>query len=185
MDNNIEVLEEVLDVLEDEKKKFYNLVDQNDFRIEEINSYFRKLSEREDEDYKVFSPRNVENTHREQIQADKNEKKKYEEENAEYFKKIEFLKNLIDKVNVVIANLQSENKDGIKPEPTESDVSDGAENGEDDLYKKKMNEKDIDVIEGEYRHAAYQILNCVSYITPDAERAKIELTALAKKLLND
>lgn len=35
----------------------------------------------------------------------------------------------------------------------------------------------------EKTHIAHQILNCVSYITPDAERAKIELTALSKKLM--
>ena len=41
MNNNIEVLEEVLDVLEDERKHFLDLVNQNEFRMEEINSYLR------------------------------------------------------------------------------------------------------------------------------------------------
>ena len=60
MKENIQVLEEVLDVLEEEKRKFYNLIRQNNFRIEEINSYLKELSKKEDEDFKVFSPRNVE-----------------------------------------------------------------------------------------------------------------------------
>ena len=34
MKENIQVLEEVLDVLEEEKRKFYNLIRQNNFRIE-------------------------------------------------------------------------------------------------------------------------------------------------------
>ena len=162
MNNNIEVLEEVLDVLEDERKHFLDLVNQNEFRMEEINSYLRELSKSEDEDFKVFSPRNVENMHREQIEADVSEKKKYEEENKEYLKKISFLKKLIDKVNIVIANLQ------YVEEP--------------DIPEENKNE-DKDTLESD--HIAHQILNCVSFIIPDADRAKVELTALAKKLSDD
>ena len=162
MNNNIEVLEEVLDVLEDERKHFLDLVNQNEFRMEEINSYLRELSKSEDEDFKVFSPRNVENMHREQIEADVSEKKKYEEENKEYLKKISFLKKLIDKVNIVIANLQYEE--------------------EPDIPEENKNE-DKDTLESD--HIDHQILNCVSFIIPDADRAKVELTALAKKLSDD
>lgn len=162
MNNNIEVLEEVLDVLEDERKHFLDLVSQNEFRMEEIDSYLRELSKSEDEDFKVFSPRNVENMHREQIEADVSEKKKYEEENKEYLKKISFLKKLIDKVNIVIANLQYEE--------------------EPDIPEENKNE-DKDTLESD--HIAHQILNCVSFIIPDADRAKVELTALAKKLSDD
>lgn len=162
MNNNIEVLEEVLDVLEDERKHFLDLVNQNEFRMEEINSYLRELSKSEDEDFKVFSPRNVENMNREQIEADVSEKKKYEEENKEYLKKISFLKKLIDKVNIVIANLQYEE--------------------EPDIPEENKNE-DKDTLESD--HIAHQILNCVSFIIPDADRAKVELTALAKKLSDD
>ena len=162
MNNNIEVLEEVLDVLEDERKHFLDLVNQNEFRMEEINSYLRELSKSEDEDFKVFSPRNVENMHREQIEADVSEKKKYEEENKEYLKKISFLKKLIDKVNIVIANLQYEE--------------------EPDIPEENKNE-DKDTLESD--HIAHQILNCVSFIILDADRAKVELTALAKKLSDD
>lgn len=132
MNNNIEVLEEVLDVLEDERKHFLDLVNQNEFRMEEINSYLRELSKSEDEDFKVFSPRNVENMHREQIEADVSEKKKYEEE----------------------PDIPEENKN-----------------------------EDKDTLESD--HIAHQILNCVSFIAPDADRAKVELTALAKKLSDD
>ena len=162
MNNNIEVLEEVLDVLEDERKHFLDLVNQNEFRMEEINSYLRELSKSEDEDFKVFSPRNVENMHREQIEADVSEKKKYEEENKEYLKKISFLKKLIDKVNIVIANLQYEEEPDIPEE-----------------------NKNVDKDTLESDHIAHQILNCVSFIIPDADRAKVELTALAKKLSDD
>ena len=224
MKENIQVLEEVLDVLEEEKRKFYNLIRQNDFRIEEINSYLKELSKKEDEDFKVFSPRNVENIHREQIEADTSEMKKYEEENAVYNKKIEALKVLIDKVDIVISNLhvfkkrEEQYDDGLLPDfetaedtidiekKTGNDVSDDkGDKSIPDLDKKikklkddkiEKNQTEINEVEEdgaevdkekkndlEKTHIAHQILNCVSYIIPDAERAKIELTALSKKLM--
>ena len=224
MKENIQVLEEVLDVLEEEKRKFYNLIRQNNFRIEEINSYLKELSKKEDEDFKVFSPRNVENIHREQIEADTSEMKKYEEENAVYNKKIEALKVLIDKVDIVISNLhvfkkrEEQYDDGLLPDfetaedtidiekKTGNDVSDDkGDKSTPDLDKKikklkddkiEKNKTEINEVEEdgaevdkekkndlEKTHIAHQILNCVSYIIPDAERAKIELTALSKKLM--
>lgn len=180
MRENIEVLEEVLDVLEEEKRKVYNLVNQNEFRIEEINSYLRELSKKEDEDFKVFSPRNAENIHREQIEADTSEKKKYEEENAAYHKKIDSLKVLIDKVNIVIGNLHvfDEKEEEMSVE-NEKSVENMGVNNTDNIVEEDI----LDGDEGERVHIAHQILNCVSFITPDAERAKIELTALSKKLM--
>lgn len=170
MDKNIEVLEEVLKVLEEEKKKFYDLVDENDFRIEQINSYLRELSKKEEDNYKVFSPRSAENVHREQIEADISKKEKYEAENAEYQKKIEFLKSLMDKVNAVIENLKMEKE---KAERQRAD----AESEKPDTI-----EEFSDTDNKEQEHIAHQILNCVSYIVSDAERARVELTAIAEKM---
>lgn len=170
MDKNIEVLEEVLDVLEEEKKKFYDMVDENDFRIEQINSYLRELSKKEEDNYRVFSPRSTENVHREQIEADISKKEKYEAENSEYQKKIEFLKSLVDKVNAVIENLKME-KEKAEQQRAESE-------GE----KSDTVEKFSDIDNKEQEHTAHQILNCVSYIVSDAERARVELTAIAEKM---
>lgn len=155
MDKNIEVLEEVLNLLDEEKKKFYDKINENDFKIEEINSYLRELSRNEDDDFKAFSPRNSENRHHDRIEADTAEKENCEKKNAEYQKKIEFLKNLMDKVNAVIETMQIEEKNI---------------------------EQYSDIENLEQDHIANQILNCVSYIVPDAERAKIELTAIAEKM---
>lgn len=192
MYKNIEVLQEVLDLLEEEKRKFYNLVSQNDFKIEEINSYLRELSKNEEDDFKVFSPRNVESKHRDQIESDISEKKRFEEENVEYNKKIEALKLLISKVNVVIENIQTENERGeqeIGQNRKVVDKSNDETNRAESIVEEINNNiENVDMqrlqqkFTSEKQHIAHQILNCVSFITPDAERAKIELTALAEKI---
>lgn len=171
MDKNIEVLEEVLGVLEDEKKKFYNLVDENDFRIEQINSYLREICKKEEDNYKVFSPRSTENIHREQIEADISKKEKYEVENSEYQKKIEFLKGLLDKVNAVIESLIMEK------EKAEQRGAEAESEKSNTIEKKSGTDNE------EQKHIAHQILNCVSYIVIDAERARVELTAIAEKMI--
>lgn len=198
MNKNIEVLQEVLNLLEEEKRKFYNLLDQNNFRIEEINSYLRELSKDEEDDFKVFSPRNAENRHREQIESDTVEKEKCEKENVEYKKKIEYLKLLSDKVYSVIHNLQIENETENKVDITENNIENfDVKNIElkdlnaDDSGVENVRLKNTDANENlniensadvENAHLAHQILNCVSFIIPDPERARVELTEIAEKL---
>lgn len=192
MDKNIEVLQEVLDLLESEKRKFYDMVNQNDFRIEEIDSYLRELSKNEEDDFKIFSPRNAENRHRDQIEADTVEKEKCENENVEYKKKIEYLKLLSDKVNVVIQNLYIENESEEDSEENLSDEKNDKASDPNEKYTvekcEQQNDADDDIsvvlnnLQLENAHFAHQILNCVSFIVSDAERARVELTAIAKKM---
>lgn len=190
MDKNIEVLQEVLDLLEAEKRKFYDMVNQNDFRIEEINSYLRELSKNEEDDFKIFSPRNAENRHREQIEADTVEKERCEKENVEYKNKIEYLKLLSDRVNIVIQNLQMEKESKDKLMDEIMDKQSDAD--EECALEKSVEQNDADNnisnhlnhLYLENTHFAHQILNCVSFIVSDTERAKVELTAIAKKMQN-
>lgn len=199
-DKNIEVLEEVLDVLEEEKRKFYNLINQNDFRIEEINSYLRELSKNEEDNFRVFSPRNAENKHRQQIDADILEKKKCEKENEEYNRKVESLKVLIGKVNTVIGNLQfAEDEKRQLMEKNNDETSNAEKNNFIENMKQEVSKIEEQTPDSNYEnmltvkkensldrmHIAHQILNCVSFIALDAERAKIELTALSVKLQNN
>ena len=192
MDKNIEVLQEVLDLLESGKRKFYDMVNQNDFRIEEINSYLKELSKNEEDDFKIFSPRNAENRHRDQIEADTVEKKKCQNENEEYKKKIEYLKLLSDKVNLVVQNLYIENEFEKKTGENLSDEKIDKNSDPDEKCTvekcKKQNDTDdnksvvFNNLQLENAHFAHQILNCVSFIVSDAERARVELTAIAKKM---
>lgn len=179
MEKNVEVLREVLDLLEEEKKKFNDLVNQNDFKIEEINSYLREITKSETDDFKVFSPRNSENKHREQIEADAAEKEKFEKQNAEYKKKIEYLRLLSDKVNIVMDNLESKQIYTEKQMANSSNESEKiAIDSENTEVQKMKNQFNL-----EKKHIAHQIINCISFITPDEERAKIELSEIAKKML--
>lgn len=57
-------------------------------RISEIDAYLKLLHDQEEEDFKFFSPRNVEEIHKESIAIQKEEKKKLEEENRGLYSKL-------------------------------------------------------------------------------------------------
>lgn len=57
-------------------------------RISEIDAYLQLLHDQEEEDFKFFSPRNVEEIHKESIAIQKEEKKKLEEENRGLYSKL-------------------------------------------------------------------------------------------------
>lgn len=156
MDNDIEILNEILKILSDQRDKINVQLNENLFKIQEINFFLKNLTEKEDENFKVFSPRNIESVHKDQIEDNNKKKQSYEEEIEEYRKKLSFLNLIIEKLNIVIKNLQS-----------------------------GQNQKDSDREEAGDYHIAHQILNCVSYIISDPMRAKIELTAIAKRMSHE
>ena len=76
MDECINILQKLCDDHIQEKSDFQTLVNQNLFQIEKINSYLKSLFEKEDPEFKVFSPRNVESIYEEQIASNQEKKKK-------------------------------------------------------------------------------------------------------------
>ncbi len=174
MNKNLELLEDVYESLAAEKKELQTLVNQNLFKIEEISSYLKDLLQKEDDDYKVFSPRNLESIHKEQIEKNNAEKSSYEAENVEYYKKLNKLGNILEKLDTLRLYLKDEE------EKQSCDVPVEKENSDDDNKDVPVNYQSSDV---DISHIGHRILNCVSYITMDQNRAKTELTALGKSLI--
>ncbi len=168
MNQNLELLEDIYDVLETERKEVHTLLNNNLFEIEEIDSYLQDLSNKEDDNFKIFSPRDVESVHKEQMEADALKRKTYEEENINYEKRLAVLENLIDKIQKVIHNLKEENRTGSQ------------KNTE---YSKQIGKEIESTPNMDNLHIAHQILNCISYLPLDIMRAKTELTVLAKRMI--
>jgi len=80
------VLKEMIRELSEEKRSFDDKINKNLNRILEIDEYLKSIYDREDSDFKVFSPRNVENVYREQIEKAKKEKYSLENENQHLYR---------------------------------------------------------------------------------------------------
>ena len=87
-------------------------VKENSVRIQEIDSYLNSILSKEENDFKVFSPRNVESIYKEQIESNRNEKSSLEKENSNYLEEIEtinveflnqLLKDIFKEENMVLS----------------------------------------------------------------------------------
>ena len=167
MDEYIQILEEICDSNLRDKDELQSLVNQNLFQIEKINSYLKSLFEKEDPEFKVFSPRNIESIYDEQISTNQSEKDKLEKQNISYYKKINVLEKQINQLSYVIESLKCARDN--------NSLSNDVLNN--DSNQNKVDDNDIILSQ----HISHRIMNCVSYIDYDPERAKNELKAIAKK----
>lgn len=203
MDECINILQKLCDDHIQEKSDFQTLVNQNLFQIEKINSYLKSLFEKEDPEFKVFSPRNVESIYEEQIASNQEKKKKLETENLSYYKKINQLSEQIEQLSFVIDSLkrneqtnignqfdisnkridnviQSNNynqiNNNVQIENTIQSSNNNQENNNNQIVSNNISSLS-------QNHISHRILNCVSFIDSDPERAKVELKAIAKKMI--
>ena len=69
----------------DERDRIQKQLDHNVNRIKEIDLYLDPIYKKEDSDFKVFSPRNVENVFKDTIEENKKEKETLENDNKNYY----------------------------------------------------------------------------------------------------
>ena len=170
MNEYIQILEKICDENIRNKSDLQSLVNQNLFQIEKIDSYLKSLFEKEDPEFKVFSPRNVESIYEEQIATNQKEKEELEKQNLSYYKKLNILEEQINQLSYVIDSLKNIQ---FGPKPSNSVVNITSS----DVSSNCTAHSNISS-----QHIAHRIMNCISYIDCDPERAKVELKAIAKKL---
>lgn len=169
-------LQEISDELYDEKKELQNLINQNLFQIEKINVYLKSLFEKEDTDFKVFSPRNIETVYGEQIEMNNKQKESLEAENVVYYKKLNILNKQLDRISRVINELKGISKEKSEDNDVVLEISkEKVEVSNDSSIKNESNREYLN-------HISHQIRNAVSILNMDMQRAKNELTSLANKI---
>ncbi len=179
MDENIKILEELENDVIAQRDAFENLFNQNFLKIEKADSYLKDLAEKEDEDFRVFSPRSIDSVYKNRIEAESAQKARCEEENKIYKERIDKLDEQIKKIDIVLHNLtiaEQDEKIGIVEQQT------GDLKNVDECNRNLADEKDRIL---ESNHFAHQILECVHYMPLDLERAKRELTVIAKKMTGE
>jgi len=168
-------LQEVSDELYEERRELQSLVNQNQFQIEKINTYLKGLFEKEDTDFKVFSPRNIETVYKEQIESNEKEKEQLESDNLKYYKKINSIDKQLEKIERVLENISKLESSSI-PYKIEEDV-----------FQEEYVENNISVTEilQDKNHISHRIKNIISIIDVDRQRAKIELAAIVNSIENN
>ena len=105
--------------IDDFKKEYDDLkekADQIDFRLQEKMRYLDTFVKKEESDFRLFSPRDVESVHREEIEQKEKEIGELENEKNEFFHKMGYLSNHINKLSLVYESISNWDKDNIVEE---------------------------------------------------------------------
>lgn len=170
------VLEEMYRELLEERKSFQDKINKNLDSIAEIDLYLQSIYDKEDSDFKVFSPRNVENVYKEQIEKGKQEKYSIENENQYQYRQVNRIDRYIESLKVVLDN---------------EDIP-GQTHHTQNLYLKTLDiqEKDRRWIARDLHDTSLQnlahLIHVIElssmYIDEDPIRAKLELETVSKNL---
>lgn len=94
------LLQDMRQQLAEEKAVYTARINKNMDRIHEIDTYLQSIYDKENSDFKVFSPRNVETVYKEQIEQSNREKYALEKENQTMFSTVNkydrYINNLDD-----------------------------------------------------------------------------------------
>ena len=168
-------LQEMVQELSEEKKGFQDKINKNLNRISEIDVYLNSIYEKEDSDFKVFSPRSVENVYKEQLDKAKQEKYVLENENQHLYRQVNKIERYLENLQGVLNGEEEKGSD------SGSDLS---------LMGLDIQEKDRQRIARDLHdtslqslaHLIHQVELASMYIDQDTIRAKLELTSISNNL---
>lgn len=161
-------LQEIYNNLSDEADELEKKIQENLIHISEIDEYLNSIYKQEDEDFKVFSPRNVESIYKEEISVHKSEKHELEIDNR-------YLYSRLNKVNTYLAGL----KDAID----EGSVTRRLEVLDIQEKERQRIARDLhDTSLQNLTHLVHKIELATLYIDKDVLQAKLELAAVNKNL---
>lgn len=158
---------EMYQKLFDEAEEIRAKINENLMHISEIDEYLHSIYKQEDEDFKVFSPRNVEHIYKEDIENHKSSKYKLENDNK-------VLYSQLNKINAYMEALQE------------------VLQKHDDLYVLDIQEKERQRIARDLHdtslqnlaHLVHKLELASMYIDKDPLQAKLELATTSKNLKN-
>lgn len=192
---SVKKLQNMYTELQDERDRIQKQFDQNVNRIKEIDLYLKSIYEKEDSDFKVFSPRNVENVFKDTIEENKKEKESLENNNKNYYQKIAKLDSYLFALNEALpSSCKKERENSI-----DNLLGDSIINGLNASAHVSLDERlNIISIQEEERqriardlhdaslqnlaHLVHKIELGSLYIDKDPIQAKLELAAVSKNL---
>lgn len=158
------ILIDVISELKQEVIKLDNQIDCNSRSMREADVYLENFEE--PEDVKVFSPRNMETVHREEIQKTLELKKEYAKKNERLIQKRKVLSERLEKLEKFL------NKENNKITALKMQEED----------RKRIARELHDTSLQNLTHLIHKIELCGMYIDKDPVQAKLELTIVNKHL---
>lgn len=199
---NYQILKDIYDELLYERGEIENQINNNLDEIKKSKLYLDSLFDKENTDYEVFSPRNIQNVYKSEIEEQKINRKNIEENNQFLYLKINTYDKKLNKLFFVLESIvKKENDDNINKnencfimEDNECLESDGIINL---IENNKINYTILDIQEKERQriardlhdstvqnltHLIHKIELSSKFIDQDIIRAKMELISINKNV---
>lgn len=157
----------------DEAELLESEIKENEFSIEETTDYLDQLYNKETDDFKVFSPRNVLNTQKREIENNKTKIEKLQNTNS-------YLRERLKKIKVYLEALEDalDEKQEKKIKPNYSII-------EVQVKERKRIAQDLhDTTLQNICYLIYKVELIKRYMEMDVSRAKVELTSMDENLRN-
>lgn len=164
---NFEVLNEMLSELEQEYQDVQKKLQANLLRIEEAKLYLKSMLDKEDADFKIFSPRNIETVHKDEINRVTEEMNSYESENKLLLLSSDKLINKIRKIEKILKDEECNSVRSLHIQ-------------EDERYRISRDLHDTSL--QNLAHLVHKIELSSMFIDQDPLRAKLELSLVNKSL---
>lgn len=176
--------------LSEEADELKKKINENLTHISEIDEYLHSIYKQEDEDFKVFSPRNVEHIYKEDIQNHKTNKYKLENDNRILYSKLNKTKDYMDVLQEVLETNQDSVQISGSGEKQEAIQNFNSLKKNDDLYALGIQEKERQRIARDLHdtslqnlaHLIHKIELASMYIDKDPLQSKLELATISKSL---
>lgn len=169
----------LLDRLHEEKDDIQKQISDNTLQIMEAQSYAKEILDREEEDFKVFSPRKIEDIYKDELAKSNVKQSDYENRNQALINRREksdsillVLENVWEEINLELSDVESEND-----ESDENDI----ERNEDNVFSKSIQKEIKDTVK-KLNQISHKIELSTKFIRQDPMRAKVELETINKNI---
>ena len=161
-------LNEMYIALIEEENNLNGRIKKNLLRISEIDAYLQLLNNKKEKEENIFSPRNVEEVHKESIAIQQEEKDQIEEENRKLYSRLDKVSSFANGLQMAMEGESSFNKWEIF-----------------DVQEKERQRIARDLHDSSLQnltHLVHKVELASVYIDKDAVQAKLELATVNKSL---
>lgn len=169
----------IVDLVKEMQQEYDDLqkqIDDYDFRIQETDRYIQSFLDKEDKDFKLFSPRNVENIYKDEIERANCDKQKLQQELNKCYHNQNLLRSKMEKLQGIVTDQHEYHlsSDIRKQNMTLLNIQ------EEDRHRIARDLHDTSL--QNLAHLVHKIELCSMFIDQDPLRAKLELSVVSKSL---
>lgn len=175
-----EELESILNRLSEQKEEIQLKIDSNELHIDEAECFTRKILEKEEEDFCVFSPRKFTDLYKDELNKSEENKLFYQKENEALLHK----RNEIDSILSILQKMKEEiiiSDDIIDPADNKSDMELSIIHLQEEDRQRIARDLHDTVLQN-ITHSLHKIELSTKFIDQDIVRAKLELASVSKEL---